>query len=176
MPFREQLDVERAARLSSPPDLVLRTPANWTAVAFFAALGLLHLLIAAAAFFAGRWEGYLSLALAIAFVGAAIVASRFRFELSIFPQRKVLRLRHGTRRFHSERLIPFSTVQGVRLTLAQRNAAEAKLEIVCALEEIVCPPSRIPRQQALCLAMLLAVPLIKVMAAPAITPSRLEPA
>ena len=176
MPFREQLDVERAAKLSLPPDLVLRTPPNWTAVAFFAALGLLHLSIAAAAFFARRWEGYLSLALAIAFVSAALVATRFRFELTILPQREVLRLRHGTRRLYFERLVSFSSVQGIRLTLAQRCATEAKLEIVCALEEIVCPPSCIPRQQALCLAMLLDVPLIKVMAAATIPDRCLEPA
>lgn len=148
-------------RRSSVPDLVLRTPPNWTAVGFFSALGILHLSIALPAFLDGRWEGYLSLILAGAFVTAGTISARFRFELAILPDGKQLRLRHGTRRFHFERTVPFAAVHGVRVTLPVGQAA-ATIQLLCPHDDITCPPTAIPRQQALFLAMMLEVPLIKV--------------
>jgi hypothetical protein len=39
---------------------------------------------------------------------------------------------------------------------------ESRIEILCPFEQIECPPTAIPQQQALLLAMMLEVPLIKV--------------
>ena len=148
-----------------PAELTLRTAPNWTGVAFFAGLALLHLRVAVPAFLAGKWEGYLSLIFATLFIGAAIIAARFRFELTILAGQRQLRLRHGLRRFHLERTIPFAAVHGVRLTLPApgRRPETARIELLCPGDDIVCPPTRIPRQQALYLAILMQVQLIKVM-------------
>lgn len=144
-------------------DLVFRSGANWTAVGFLAGLGSLHLLIAVPAFLAGRWEGYLSLLLALVFLLASGVATRFRFELAILCSCKRLRLRTGVGRLRLERHVPFAAVHGVRLTLGDdRSPTAARIELLCPYEDVECPPTPVPRQQALFLAMLLGVPLIKV--------------
>jgi hypothetical protein len=154
------------SRLDSLPphhDLVFRSRPNWTAVGFFAGLGCFHLLIAVPAFVAGRWEGYLSLLLALMFLTASGVATSFRFELAVLRSRGRIRLRTGVRAMCFERFIPFSAVQGVRLTLANDyRATAARIELLCPYNDVECPPTQTPRQQALFLAMLLAVPLIKV--------------
>src|SRR5215212_6362518 len=79
-------------------DLVLRAPPNWTAVIFFACLGLLHLIIATLAFLHGRWEGMMSMLLGSIFTTVAIVSSRCCFELVIQPRQRRMRLRSGLRR------------------------------------------------------------------------------
>ena len=61
---------------------------------------------------------------------------------------------------HYQRFISFADVHGIRLTLS--DPSEAKLEVLCDNEDIECPPTSIPRQEALCLAMLMGVRLIKV--------------
>ena len=69
----------RAIGLSAgPTDFVLRYPPNWTAVWFFAVLGLLHLFNGTTAFLHGRWEGYLSLILTAVFLGASLLSWRLR--------------------------------------------------------------------------------------------------
>jgi len=144
-------------------DLVFRSPANWTAVGFFAALGCLHLGIVVPAFVAGRWEGYLSGVLAVVFLAASAAATRFRFELAVLRSSKRLRMRTGIGRLCVERQVPFSAVHGVRLTWDDHNApSSARIELLCPYDDVQCPPTRVPRQQALFLAMLLGVPLIKV--------------
>lgn len=147
-----------------PAELTLRGPPNWTAVCFFAGLAGLHLAVALPAFLKGRWEGYLSLVLAAAFIVISGVATRFRSELTILIAERQLRLRQGLRRLYFERLTSFSAVHGVRLTLAgdAGGPGQDKIELLCPRDDIICPPSRIPRQQALYLAMLMDVPLIKV--------------
>jgi hypothetical protein len=154
------------SRLNSLPphhDLVFRSRANWTAVGFFAGLGCLHLLIAVPAFVAGRWEGYLSLLFALVFLTASGVATRFRFELGLLCSSKRLRLRTGVGRMGIEQFVPFSVIHAVRLTLVDDDRpAEARIELLCPYNDVECPPTETPRQQALCLAMLLGVPLIKV--------------
>ena len=151
----------RNPRTRYPANLTLRTPPNWTAVGFFGLLGTLHLSIAVPAFFAGRWEGYLSLLLAIVFITASVVASCYRFELRVFPLRRELRLRHGIRRLFLERSVPFASIDGVRLNLSPAGNRDSTIELICVGDEIVCPPTSIPREQALYLAMTLNVPLIR---------------
>jgi hypothetical protein len=155
--------MSRIHPLSPDHDLVFRSRPNWTAVGFFAGLGCLHLLIAVPAFVAGRWEGYLSLLFAIVFLIASGVAKSFRFELGLLCSSKRLRLRTGVGRIGFEQFVPFSVIHAVRLTLVDDDRpAEARIELLCPYNDVECPPMATPRQQALCLAMLLGVPLIKV--------------
>jgi hypothetical protein len=145
------------------PDLVFRTPCNWTCVLFFACLGLIHLTVATLAFLDSRWEAYMSVALGMLFVAISIVAQRCHFEMSILPRQRQIRLRSGTRRLHYQRFIDFADVHGVRLTLAHSSDAQSScVEVLCDNEDIPCPPTPIPRQEALCLAVLMGVRLIKV--------------
>jgi hypothetical protein len=156
-------ELEHPSQASSTPDLVFRTPVNWTYVVFFACLGLLHLIIATLAFLHGRWEAYMSVALGATFVGVAIVAWRCRFEMTIQAKERRIRLRSGMRRMHYQRFISFADVHGIRLTLLHpSDAPNSRIEVLCDNEDIECPPTSIPRQEALCLAMLMGVRLIKV--------------
>jgi len=147
-------------------DVVLRAPPNWTAVGFFGMLGLLHLSISIPALIGGHWEGYLSLAFGTIFVSVAAASTRLRFELAVRPSDRRIRLRYGSARFALERSIRFAEVRGVRLTMTNgangRKPPESKIELLCPLEDVLCPPTTIARQQALFLAMALNVPLTKV--------------
>jgi len=142
--------------------LRLTAPPNWTAVSFLAALGLLHMSIAIPAFVNQRWEGYMSLTLGCGFLSASYVFYRLRCEVSFEPQRRRISLRNGFGRFYYQRWISFDDVHAVRLTLSQRDFPKARIEVLCDNEDIECPPTCIPRQEALCLAMLMGVRLIKV--------------
>jgi hypothetical protein len=156
-------ELDLSAASARTPDLVFRTPVNWTYVVFFACLGALHLTIATLAFLHGRWEAYLSMALGTIFVAVAVVAQRCRFELAILPRERRIRLRSGTQRVNYQRFIPFTDVHGIRLTLGDTcDAPSSRIEVLCDNEDIECPPTSIPRQEALCLAMLMGVRLIKV--------------
>lgn len=160
-------------------DLVLRTPPNWTAVAFLAMLGGLHLTIGLPTLCKGRWEGYLSVVFGTLFVFLSFACYHFRSETAFLAAERKVRLRTGVSRFRCERFLPFKVVRAVRLTIESggRNA-ESMIELLCPGEDVACPPSRIPRQQALFLAMLMGVPLIKVSAdespAPPQQPERLD--
>lgn len=146
-----------------PRDLVLRSSPNWTAVTFFAALSFLHLSIAVPAFSKHRWEGYLSLFFGLTFLGVALLSYRAKFEIAILPTERRIRLRNGLKRLHLQRFIEFADVHGVRLTLSHPSGrGESRIELLCDNEDIECPPTHIPRQEALCLAVLLGVRLIKV--------------
>jgi hypothetical protein len=161
-------DFHAAAESQPPPPhaanhLVLQTPPNWTAVVFFACLAFLHSCIAIPAFLNRRWEGYLSCALAIIFFTVSVVSYFVRFELMIQTRERRLRLRSGTRGVAYQRYIPFCDVHGVRLTmLTAPDYPLARIEVLCDNEDIECPTTDVPRQQALCLAMLMDVQLIKV--------------
>lgn len=147
----------------APRDVVLLGPANWTAVIFFGVLSFLHFSIALPAFSWHRWEGYLSFCFGGVFLGAAIVSYLARCEITILPAQRRIRLRSGLRRLHLQRYILFSDVHGVRLTMSHPSGrGESRIELLCDNEDIECPPTRIPRQEALCLALLMGVRLIKV--------------
>jgi hypothetical protein len=155
-----RLDV---ARLLPHTDVKLRSPVNWTAVLFFACLAGLHLFMAASAFFHKRWEGYLSVMLGVIFTLVAIACRLTGRELAILSAQRVVRMRTGTRRFFFERSVPFSKVKTVRLTLLHPAMPESStIELVCEHEVIECPPTTVPREEALCLAMTMGVRLIKV--------------
>jgi hypothetical protein len=149
-----------------PPfaDLVLRGSPNWTAVGFFGMLGGLHLTVAIPSLLEGRY-GYVSLLVGSIFVTASLVSYRFRAEVAMLASQQRLRLRTGVGRLVYERSIPFASVRAVRLTTepgARRRATDSLIELLCHHEDVACPPTVIPRQQALFLAMAMNVPLIKV--------------
>src|SRR5688500_1240982 len=84
-------------------------------------------------------------------------------EMTLLTDEKRLRLRSGYRRLCFERSVPFSRVRNVRLTLLHpRSPESAKIELVCDEEVIECPPTCVPREEALCLAVNMHVELIKV--------------
>lgn len=155
-----RLDVER---LLPRTDVRLRTPVNWTVVLFFAGLAALHLYNAAAAVWNGRWDGYLSLIFGVAFTGIAVASGLIGTELAVMSQDRRLRVRTGTRRLYVERFVPFGKVRVVRLTLLDaRKPQTSTIELVCDHEVIDCPPTRVPREEALCLAMTMGARLVKV--------------
>jgi hypothetical protein len=149
-----------------PPfgDYVLRTPPNWTAVIFLGMLGGLHLTIAIPSLFEGRY-GYVSLILGTMFVTVSIIGYRCRSEVAMLTSQRRLRLRTGMGRFCYERFVPFSSVRAVRVMVEPgltRDQTESLIELLCRGEDIPCPPTKIPRQQALFMAMAMNVPLIRV--------------
>lgn len=147
-------------------DLVIPYPPNWTAVGFFGILGMLHLSVAVWSFWLGQFEAHVSLILGAVFTSSAVVAYRFRYEVGILRSESRLRVRPTFLRNLLERSIPFDRVKGVRVFVHDDSVSgshgDSQVEIVCDDESIDCPPTRVPRQQALCLAMAMGVQLIKV--------------
>ena len=144
MTARQQLGVTDESASPIAQDVTLRTPPNWTAACFFLALGGLHLSIAIPAFYHRRWEGFLSMAFGVMFVCVSLLCWLIKSEISI------------------QRFIPFQSVHGVRLMMEGKSPLSSRIELLCDNEDIECPPTDIPRQEALCLAMTLNVRLIKV--------------
>jgi hypothetical protein len=144
-------------------DVTLRTPPNWTAVILLGAIGLLHLSMAAHAFYHHRWEGFLGLGLGTALVTGSIVSWLVAIEMTICRRERRIRIRSGYGRLAVDRFIPFRNVHGVRLTILSDRAPLAnRIDVLCDNEDLECPPTQIPRQQALFLAMTMNVRLIKV--------------
>jgi hypothetical protein len=164
MPAR-QLHLEPEQR-----DLVLRFPPNWTAVIFLSILGSLHLCIAIPAFLTGHFEGEMSLLLGSVFLLAATGFRLLRSELSIVPAKKLIRQSVWLGRVWHSRETAFGHVREVRLFLAGPRG-ESHTQIVCHNDSVECPPTAIPRQQALYLAMMMDVPLVKICAEPPIPPT-----
>ncbi|MGB7158344.1 MAG: hypothetical protein WBD40_09790 [Tepidisphaeraceae bacterium] len=160
-----QLSVTDAADAApAPRDLTLRSPPNWTAILFFAGLGGLHLSIAIPAFYHQRWEGFLSAAFGVIFLVVALACWLVASDLTIERRNRRIRLRTGCGRLSFERFISFDNVHGVRLMLAGSSPRSSRIELLCDNEDLECPPTDIPRQEALCLAMTMNVRLIKVYA------------
>jgi hypothetical protein len=154
---------EAVATYIPPRELSLRTPPNWTAIVFFAILAGLHFLVAFPAFAHARLEGYLSLIFACAFSAAACTLYFARYQITLLPHDRRIRIRTGVGKVHFQRFIAFDDVHAVRLTLGGRGKKiESCIEILCDNEDIECPPTSIPRQEALFLAITLGVELIKV--------------
>ncbi len=152
-----------SATAAGSSDIILRTPPNWTVICFFAALGALHWSIAIPAFYHHRWEGFLSLIFATLFTCVSIVCRLVACEFSIRPAEKRIRLRAGYRRLCIEWSIPFHDVHGVRVMhSSNRSALACRVEILCDNEDLECPPTLHPQQQALCMALMMNVRLIKV--------------
>jgi hypothetical protein len=157
-------DRPASAMATRPPrDLILRTPPNWTAVVFLAILAGLHFANAASSLWVGRWAGYLSLIFGSVLSVVTVGIYFFRFEMAFLREPRVVRMRHGIGRASFERFLRFRDVRAVRLTLDDGGSRrDAAIELLCPLEDVLCPPTRIPRQEALYLAMLMEVPLVKV--------------
>lgn len=154
---------QEVQRLLPSIDVVLCSGPNWTAVWFFAGLALLHAFVATAAFWNRHWEGFMSLVFAGTFAAIAIGCAMVRTEMTVDAVGRRLRIRCGTRHIYSERLVPFQQIQSVRLTLLRpRQPSSARIELVCQHEVIECPPSQVPRAEALCLAVTMGARLIKV--------------
>ncbi len=151
--------------IASPivPEIALKSPPNWTAVIFFAGLSFLHICVAAPAFYHGRLEGYMSTFFATLFATISILCWRARLEITIQPPLRRIRIRNGFRRLNYQRFIMFEDVHGVRVTLANPSRRRSsRVELLCDNEDIECPPTSIPREEALWLAVLMNVRLIKV--------------
>jgi hypothetical protein len=152
---------ETAAPIIS--EVVLKAPPNWTAVIFFAGLSFLHVCVAGPAFYHGRFEGYMSTIFAVLFATLSFLCWRARSEIAIEPPLRRIRVRSGFRRLNYQRYIAFEDVHGVRVTLSSNASRHtSRIELLCDNEDIECPPTSIPREEALWLAMLINVRLIKV--------------
>jgi hypothetical protein len=150
-------------RQFSSRELLLHGRPNYPASVFFACIALLHLFIAIHALSNSIWEASVSAFLAACFLFVAWGCLRARNQITIRPQQQQIHLHGGLGRFCIDRDIPFSAVRAVRVTLWQsRRRSRSRLEILCDGEEIPCPPTTIPRQQALYLALVMNVRLIKV--------------
>ena len=150
-------------RLLAPVDVTLRSAPNWTAVLFFAGIASLHWYMAISALVHGRFDTHLSLALAMGFTVVSLISWRIRSEMTFLQESRQLRLRSGLRRLAVERFVSFGDIRIIRLTLMHpRRPRDARIEIVCDREVVECPPTSIPRQQALCLAVTTGARLVKV--------------
>lgn len=159
----DRIAIPESAASPAAGNLLFRTPPNWPAVFLFSVMSLLHYANSALAFAHDRVEGYMSLIFGSLFATAAVAGYVSRFELAVLPAQRRLRLRSGYRYFTYERSIPFARVHGVRLTTTSApDNPRSRIELLCELEDIECPPTCIPRQEALCLAMTLGVRLFKV--------------
>jgi hypothetical protein len=87
-----------------------------------------------------------------------------RSDLTVLAAERRVRRRTGFRGIGYERQIGFDEIRWVRLMMppAQAPPTAARIELVCNYDVIECPPTSIPRQEALCLAMTVGVRLIKV--------------
>ena len=150
-------------RAGSGCDLVFPFPHNWTPIIFFGMLGFLHLANAGYSFSERHFEAYPSIFFGLVFVCASLAFRLVRCDLGILPSEGRLRLRTRLGTVGSERSIPFARVHGVRLfSSGSESENGCRVEILCENEDIECPPNPVPRQQALCLAMVMGVTLIKV--------------
>ena len=163
MPVREQLDVSLAPADRTIP-ITLVSPPNWTAIVFLASLGILHLFVCIPAFAKMRWEGYVSAILATVFITSACVSFFARSRIVFDAPHRRIRVRSGVGRFHFQRWISFDDVHAVRLIMSSSDRPRSRVEVLCDNEDIQCPPCNSPRQEALCLAILMNVQLIKVWA------------
>ena len=105
----------------------------------------------------------MSATLGVAFIFASIITYRSRSEIVFDCAKRRIRIRSGLNaRFCFERWIGFDDVHAVRLTFSPSERPRSRIEVLCDNEDIECPPTSTPRQEALCLAVLLNVQLIKV--------------
>jgi hypothetical protein len=165
---REMTRNETVAKPFTSQELILHGRPNWAACVFFSSIALLHLYIAihllqAAAAGGMFWEGLISSLLGGCFLLVALTCALLRSDILICPRLRVIRLRSGIGRLSTERRLPFAAVRAVRVTLWEtRGRSRSRLAILCNGDEIPCPATTIPRQQALYLALVMNVRLIKI--------------
>jgi hypothetical protein len=126
-------------------------------------MGGLHLANGIPALLAGRIAGSLSTLLATLLFSAAFILWRLRVELAIRPSAGELCLSARFLTLWSNRRVMFNEVHCVRVYLPSPSASrESQIEILTATGPIDCPPSAIPQQQALWMAMAMNCELIKI--------------
>jgi hypothetical protein len=133
-------------------ELVLHGKPNWPAAVFFACVAALHAYIAIHSFRTSLWEGVISALLMGCFVVVAFCCAMARSVIAIRPRQQKIHLHGGVGRLAIDRDTLWHSRRGPR----------SRVEILCNGEEIPCPPTTIPRQQALYLALVMHVPLIKI--------------
>ena len=142
--------------------LVLYNRPPWTFSMLSGVLGIMHLAIWTISILHQHYEAYLSLFFGCAFSAIAVALLLTRYELEVVNTGKFIKLSTRVGRFHSTRHVPFSEVTSIRLTMTDDGTQGRQLiEIVCRDEVIECPPTCVAQQEALCLAMLMDVRLIK---------------
>jgi hypothetical protein len=152
-----------AATSTPPQPVVLRTPPNRTSACFFLVLGALHAAMAAPALWTGHPQGYVGAGFAGLFCFVALIAWKTGSEMAVLAGERRVCLRTGVGRLAVQRSVAFEQVREVRLTLGGPDrVAPSRIELVCDGRYLACPPTRIPRQQALYLAITLGVPLLKI--------------
>lgn len=153
----------RARVLSESGNLIHRSSPDFLYTSLFAVLSVLHAGIAVPAFLHQRWEGCLSAVFCPFFATVAVLCRTFCFEIAVLRDEKKVRIRHGVGRLFVERVVPFGAITDVRLTLLGGKGPESsQIELLSRNDDIRLPHSDQPRQEALLLAMMLDVPLVKV--------------
>lgn len=149
------------------PTLIFSARRNWTAVFFFAALAALHAAIAIPAYRANPTQGIVAGIICLIFAVLAVLAFLARRELLFFAGSKIVRRCIGLGGLQMGRAIPFTKVRAVRLSHQPAAIPSSQIDLLCDSSEIPCPATPVPRQQALCLAMMMNVRLIHLNVAPA---------
>ncbi len=147
----------------SPADILLRRPRNWPLATVVLALALAHFGVAAVRPTPDPLPILLgdAMGLALLIVALCIWTARHEVEISVTRQTVCLRRRVGP--WQSQRYLAFGRIQAVRLIQTEhRGRHTSQIELVADSEDIPCPTTRAPRQQALLLAMALKVRLIKI--------------
>lgn len=154
---------EVVASYAPPREITLTAPRNRTSIAVFSSFSVAMYGLSIAAFMNGRWEAYLTFALANVCAGVAVLTYFSRNELSLHPRDRFVRTRRGIGPLRFERQFSFDSITTVRLTLSGvGRPKDCSIELVTAKHDIHCPPTLIPRQQALFLAVLIGAQLLKI--------------
>ena len=160
--MRTELDDPEFPTREVGPDLVLSSRPRWTLAMLFGVLGIMHLTVWTISILHRHYEAYLSLFFGLAFSMIAVALRCMRREIVVVPAGRFIRISYRVWHFQSSRTIDFAKVDSVRLTITNDGPVpEELIEIICTDEVIECPPTQVPRQEALCLAMLTGVRLIK---------------
>jgi len=166
---------DKPSDYAEKPTLIFSSRRNWTAVFFFGALSVLHAVIAIPAFMANTKQGIIAGCFCVGMAILAVVAYLARRELLFFADSKIVRRCIGLGGFQLGKAIPFKQVRAVRLSNPPAatsgnqtdKPATSQIDLLCDTTEIPCPATSVPRQQALCLAMMMKVRLIHLNTSPA---------
>lgn len=151
---------------SNWPDVVTRSPTNWTAVTMFGLLAVVHLAIGLVLWHSsgGRslaGDGGLILASVLAML--ALASGLARREVAVLGRQRVVRLSLSVGPVYRYRYINFRQVRAVRLTIRESRIGlpdEAQIDLVCEGRSITCPPAVFARQQAAGMSVAMGVRLI----------------
>jgi len=148
------------------PTLIFAARRNWTAVFFFTALSALHAAIAIPAYLSKPTQGIIAGVFCAGFAVFAVLAYLARRELLFFAGSRIVRRCIGLGGLQLGQAIPFKKVRAVRLSHQPDASPRSQIDLLCDSSEIPCPATAVPRQQALCLAMMMNVRLIHLNVAP----------